>query len=373
MVRIVDYKVREELARKADGEPYVCFQCGTCTVSCLLHYNIPVRRIIREIQLGSIPKYDELWKCISCNYCGALCPRGVDVAKILRGMRSVLYEEKAVPNDYTEVLWRVYEEGNPLGSSRRERFSWLESIKLSNNPDVLLYTCCLSSYDRRLQTTLIYLIDILRVAGVDIGVMNGEESCCGDIVYYTGEDYFFEEIVSNNVEMIEKHKPSVVITVSPHIYHNLKNVYPKYGGKLSMPVMHHVEYISELLAEGRINPGKVDGIVTYHDPCYLGRYNGITEEPREVLESIDGIEFVEMEHNKGYTLCCGGGGGGIWTENKEAREVTRRRLNEVLDVEAGIMATACPYCIRMFEDEAKLLNIDVSIVDVVEILSKSMV
>jgi Fe-S oxidoreductase len=140
-----------------------------------------------------------------------------------------------------------------------------------------------------------------------------------------------------------------------------------------MPVMHHVEYISELLAEGRINPGKVDGIVTYHDPCYLGRYNGITEEPREVLESIDGIEFVEMEHNKGYTLCCGGGGGGIWTENKEAREVTRRRLNEVLDVEAGIMATACPYCIRMFEDEAKLLNIDVSIVDVVEILSKSMV
>ena len=373
MVRVVDYKLRDDLAKRADGEPYACFQCGTCTVSCLLNQTIPVRKIIREVQLGSVPRYDELWKCISCNYCGALCPRGLDVAKVLRGIRTVLYEDKNVPNDYTEVLWRVYEEGNPLGSSRRERFSWLEEIKLSNNPDVLLYTCCLSSYDRRLQNTLKSLIDLLRLAGVDVGVMNNDESCCGDIVYYTGEDYFYEEIVNTNVEAIEKHNPSLIVTVSPHVYHNLKNVYPKYGGKLSAPVKHHVEYLSELIDSGRIKPGKLENKITYHDPCYLGRYNGITEEPRSILESIGGVELMEMEHNRNYTLCCGGGGGGIWTENKEARVVTRRRLSEVQEVNVNVMATACPYCIRMFEDEAKLLNMDIQIVDVVEVLSRSVV
>lgn len=373
MIRVVDYKLRDDLANRADGEPYICFQCGTCTVSCLLNKTIPVRKVIREIQLGSVPKYNELWKCVSCNYCGALCPRGVDVAKILRGIRSILYENKKVPNDYTEVLWKVYEEGNPLGSSKKERFSWLEGIKLSNNPDVLLYTCCLSSYDRRLQNTLKKLIDLLRVAGVDVGVMVGEESCCGDIVFHIGEDYFFEEIVNNNIESIEKYSPSMIITVSPHVYHNLKNIYPKYGGKISIPIKHHVEYLSELVDSERIKPGKLEDKVTYHDPCYLGRYNGVTEEPRNILENISGVDFIEMEHNRQYTLCCGGGGGGIWTENKEARDVTRYRLNEVKEVDAKIMVTACPYCIRMFEDEAKLLNMDIQIVDVVEVLSKSVV
>jgi Fe-S oxidoreductase len=371
MVRVIDYSIRDMLAKKADGEPYICYQCGTCTVSCLLNPQLPVRRIIREVQIGSIPKYMEVWKCISCNYCGAMCPRGVDVSKILRGIRTVLYDEKMVPNDYTEVLWRVYEEGNPLGSSRKERFAWLGEVKVSNSPDIILYTCCLSAYDRRLHSVLKSIISMLDRAGVKVGIME-EESCCGDIVYHTGEDYFFEEIASNNASIIEKSGANLLITVSPHVYHNLVNIYPKYDAKLSIPIKHHVEFLNELIDDGKISPGKVDGVVTYHDPCYLGRYNNLTEEPRNIIESIGGLEFIEMDHNRMDTLCCGGGGGGIWTENKEARSVTRNRLREAVDVEAGVMATACPYCIRMFEDEARLLKIDLEVIDVAELLARSM-
>ena len=372
MILEINFKTREMLAKRADDEPYICYQCGTCTVSCLLNPALPVRRIIRNIQLGNIPKFKEVWKCISCNYCGAVCPRGVEVSKILRTVKAILYEEKTVPDSFTEVLWTIYEKGNPLGASKRERFAWAKGIKFSDEPEVLLYTCCLSAYDKRLQKTLKSLVHILQASGVKVGIMGEDEPCCGDIVYHTGEDYFFEEIASNNVSLIEKMKPSVVVTVSPHIYNILTKIYPKYEAKISMPVMHHVEYIAELMEEGRIKSGKLEKKLTYHDPCYLGRYNGVFEEPREILESIDGIQFIEMEHNKMDTLCCGGGGGGIWTENREAREVTKRRLEEAVKTEADIMVTACPYCIRMFEDELKVLRYNIPISDVVEILYESM-
>ncbi len=372
MVLEIDFKVREMLAQKAEGEPYICYQCGTCTVSCLLNPEIPVRKVIRNIQLGVVPKYSEIWKCITCNYCGAMCPRGVDISKILRSIRVMLYEEKQVPEGFNEILWTVYENGNPLGSSKRERFSWASDLKFSDKPEVLLYTCCLSSYDKRLQNVLRSLVNILQAAGVEVGVLGERESCCGDVVYHTGEDYFLEEIALNNASAIEDMKPNVVITVSPHVYHLFKNVYPKYGAELSMPVMHHVEYLAELLDSGRLKTGKLNKKVTYHDPCYLGRYNGVFEAPRSLIEAVDGVEFVEMEHNRMDTLCCGGGGGGIWTENKEARGVTRNRLDEVAEVEAEAMVTACPYCIRMFEDENKIMGYTFPVIDVVEILSQSM-
>jgi len=367
----IDFKTRDMLAEKADGEPYICYQCGTCTVSRLLNPEVPVRKVIRRIQLGAVPRYDEIWKCISCNYCGAMCPRGVDVSRILRSVRVMLYEEKRVPNDFNQLLWTVYENGNPLGSPKRERFSWASDIRFSDNPEVLLYSCCLSSYDKRLQSVLRALVKIFKSVGVKVGVLENGESCCGDVVYHTGEDYFLEEIASNNVSAIEDMKPSLVITVSPHVYHLFKNVYPRFGAKLSMPVMHHVEYLSELFDEGRIKVGRLNETVTYHDPCYLGRYNGIYEEPRNLIEGIDGVRFIEMEHNKANTLCCGGGGGGIWTENKEARGVTRARLYEAAELNVNTMVTSCPYCIRMFEDENKILGYSFPVLDVVEFLSRS--
>ena len=368
---VVNFENRVKIAEVSGGEPYKCFQCGTCTVNCLLGDVIPVRKQIRYVQLGIVPTNSGLWKCITCNFCRSQCPSDVDIAAIFRGLRFLNYEEKKSPEEVNEVLWRVYEEGNPLGSPRGERFSWLSTITSNPNPDVIIYTCCLAAYDKRGQDILSKLINLLSNSGLDVGVFR-DGSCCGDIVYHIGDDYFYEEIVRENSEKIESLKPSAIITISPHVYHNLVNLYPKYNGKLSVPVIHHTQYLYELLNDGKLSLGKIEDKVTYHDPCYLARYNNIVEEPRGLIEAIDGIEFIEMPHNKFETLCCGGGGGGIWTENMEARKATRDRLNEVAEAETDTMVTACPYCIRMFEDEAKVIGQDIKVYDIVDLLSLSL-
>ena len=367
MIR-VDFENRIRIAEASGGEPYKCFQCGTCTVNCLLGDVIPVRRNIRYVQLGVLPSNNGIWKCITCNFCRSQCPSDVNIAAIVRGIRYLNYEEKRSPEELNEILWRVYEEGNPLGSPRSERFSWLQTLASNPNPDVVIYTCCLAAYDKRGQQVLTKLINVLQSAGVEVGVFR-DGSCCGDIVYHIGDDYFYEELVNENAEKLESMKPSVVLTVSPHVYHNLKNLYPRYNAKISVPVMHHTQYLYELLNDGKLKLGRLENKVTYHDPCYLARYNGLTEEPRGLIEAVDGVEFVEMLHNKYETLCCGGGGGGIWTENMEARRATRDRLNEVTEVDTNTLVTACPYCIRMFEDEAKVTGQDIVVYDIVDLLS----
>ncbi len=370
----IDFSRVRKLAEVSGNNTYLCYQCGTCTASCLLAPSISVRRAIKYAQIGYLPSNGgEVWRCISCKYCDARCPRGVEIAKIMRGFKREFYEAKQSPNELTEALWRVYEEGNPLGSPRRERSAWASGIKLDDKPDVVLYTCCLAAYDRRLQKVLRSLVDVLKRAGVRVGILGESETCCGDVVYHTGEDYFLEELAQNNADIIEKSGAPVVLTVSPHTYNMLKNIYPKYGAKIGVPIMTHVQYLSEVLSGGRLKPKppKRPRPITYHDPCYLGRWNNVYEEPRQLIEAIPGIRLVEMEHNRSYSLCCGGGGGSIWMENKDARRVTKRRLREAKDTGAVEMATACPYCIRMFEDELKIERLDVGIVDVVELLDEA--
>ncbi len=371
MVR-VDFENRERLAELMDREFYKCYQCGTCTVNCLLGDSLLVRRTIRHIQLGITPGNGYIWKCISCNFCGAQCPSNVDIAHIFRSLKALKYEEKNYPEKVNEVLWNVYEEGNPLGSPKKERFTWLQKTGSSDEYDVLIYTCCMAAYDKHGQDILMRTAYILEKAGLKVGFFT-DSSCCGDAVYHVGDDYFYEEVANQNAERLDGYKAEVILTVSPHVYHNLKNLYPRYNARISTPILHHTQYLYELLNEGRLKLGKLEARVTYHDPCYLARYNDIVEEPRGLLEAIDGIEFVEMPHSKRETLCCGGGGGGIWLENEEARDVTRRRLDEVAYIDTNVMATACPYCIRMFEDESKVLNMDLNVIDVTELLYEALV
>lgn len=368
----LDFEFRRKVAEYSGNTFYRCYQCGTCTASCLLPRTIPVRKVIRKAQLGIKDFGQEVWKCVSCKYCDNSCPRGVEIASVIRGIKAMLYEEKQAPPQLNEVLWRVYEEGNPLGESRAQRTAWLQGLPVSREPgNVLIYNCCLTAYDRRLQNTVRSLVEILSKAGVEVSVIGEDENCCGDVVYHIGEEYFLEELAQGNVEAMERLKPTVIVTVSPHTYNMLTRIYPRLGAKPPAPVMHHVQLLAELISDGRLKPGRLEATVTYHDPCYLGRWSGIYEEPRSILESIDGLRLVEMEHHGPRSLCCGGGGGAIWSENMEARSITRRRINEALQTEAPVMATACPYCIRMFEDEAKIMNANLQFRDVVEILRES--
>jgi len=366
----LDFETRGRLLEASGGTLSLCYQCGVCTASCLISPAISVRRVVREAQIGVIRR-DDAWKCLTCRYCEVTCPRGVRIADVMLGSRLILYEGKRAPERLVETLWRVYEAGNPLGAPRRDRVAWAKGLE-ARGGEVLLYACCMNAYDRRLQRVTRSLVEILSKAGVSVAYAWDGESCCGDVVYNTGEVYYLEELAQSNVASMEKLKPTLIVTLSPHCYNMLTRVYPRYGAKPPAPVVHYTVLLAELVTSGRLKPGRLEATVTYHDPCYLGRWNGVYEEPRTVLQHIDGLKLVEMEHNRSESLCCGGGGGAFWSENLEARSVTRLRLREAINTGAQTMATACPYCIRMFEDELKITKYTLNIADVVEVLASSM-
>ena len=370
----LDFSRLKRVNQASGGSLSLCYQCGTCTASCLIAPSIKVRRVIRYAQLGSQPpEPGEVWKCLSCKYCDTRCPRGVEISRVMRSLKKELYESKQAPEKANEILWNVYESGNPLGSPRADRLAWTAGLKLDSNPDVVIYACCLAAYDKRLQNTLRSLVEVLKAAGLKVGVVGEGETCCGDVVYHIGEDYFLEELAQANAEALDKTGAPVIVTVSPHTYNMLTKIYPSLGAKLSAQVIPHVKYLAELLDDGRLKPSKPVGgaAVTYHDPCYLGRGAGIYEAPRRLLEAVPGVKLVEMEHNRERALCCGGGGGSIWMENTDARQVTRRRISEAMDTGAPVLATACPYCVRMLEDEAKLEGDTLRVMDVVEVIRES--
>ncbi len=372
MLRLkLDFETRDRIMRYSRGTLGLCYQCGVCTASCLIAPSVSVRRIIREAQIGVVSRED-LWKCITCKYCETTCPRGVRIADVVVGGRTVLYERKIVPERLVEVLWKVYDTGNPLGSPRRERGLWARGLSVEGGGEVVLYTCCMNAYDRRLQKVTRGLVELLAKAGIKVSFAWDGESCCGDVVYNIGEEYFLEELAQSNIAVIEMLKPTLIVVTSPHAYNMLVNVYPRFKAKPPAPVVHYTQLLAELITEGRLKPGRFEATVTYHDPCYLGRWNNVYEEPRTILQHVEGLRLIEMEHSRLNSLCCGGGGGAFWFENVEARGVTRRRLNEAIATGAQIMATACPYCIRMFEDELRVLKQTLTISDVVEILVASM-
>jgi len=366
----LNFEVREKILEASGRTLSLCYQCGVCTASCLISPSISVRKVVREAQVGVVRR-DDPWKCLTCRYCETMCPRGVRIADTMLGVRRMLYEGKRAPDRLVEGLWRIYEAGNPLGAPRRDRVAWARDLGAGVG-DVLLYTCCMNAYDKRLQKVVRSLIEVLSRANVRVAYAWDGEGCCGDLVYSSGEIYYLEELAQANVASMEKLKPTLIVTVSPHCYTMLTKVYPMFGAKPPAPVVHYTVFLAELVTSGKLRPGRLEATVTYHDPCYLGRWNGIYEEPRTVLQHIGGLKLVEMEHNRGRGLCCGGGGGAFWSENLEARGVTRLRLGEAINAGAQVMATACPYCTRMFEDELKVTKYVLNVMDVAEVLADSM-
>ena len=215
------------------------------------------------------------------------------------------------------------------------------------------------------------LASILGKAGVDFSILGSGESCCGDIVYQLGEEAFLEELVQGNIQSFTKSGAEAIIAVSPHCFNMFRSVYPKYG---SMPTaLHYTEFLAGLLDKGSLSLGRLDGgtAVTYHDPCYLGRYHGVYEEPRRLLESVPGVKLSEMDDSRANALCCGGGGGGMWVD-QEGERPSMHRVKQAADTGASQMVTSCPYCIQNFEDSAKTAGISMGVVDVSEVIARSL-
>ncbi len=375
---LVNFDLANRLMSLSKNNLSLCYQCGTCSAICpyahLANKEISVRRQIRVAQLGN-PVFDEsLWLCSMCGHCEFTCPRGVEITKILRGLRVLANEKKNVPNKVSETLWQLYDRGNPWGFTKVDVKKALVKMKVkkaANPANVIIHPCCMVFADPRIQKTTKNILTILNKAGVNYGFFSEDKACCGDFIYQVGEDAFLEEYLNQKIASLENLDAEVMLVISPHCMYMFKNVYPKYGFKPSFEILHHTQYIEELLDNGKLEVEKIDSVITYHDPCYLGRKGGVFEEPRKIIEMVSKDGVVEMEHTKNNAICCGAGGGLMFLEAGE-KPPSVIRIKEANDVGANVLATACPYCIRMFDDAAKISEKAPEIADVTDILIKAL-
>ena len=370
----VDLGFRGTISGSGGGTLLACYQCGTCTAICPM--NVPIRKIMRGAQLGikELAVNEALWHCVTCRQCEMACPRGVDITGVIHSLREMSYGERKVPHKLEEALWRVYEEGTAWDGKKNDRGRWAEglNLKVGKQAKHLLYLDDAVSFDPRAQLIARSLVKIFEATGVDFAILGDKERSSGDEVYQIGENGFLEELAQANIESFRSVGAEDIITVSPHSSAVFKDVYPKFGSV--PPAFHYTEFLGRLLDQGVLKPQHTpdgDGLtVTYHDPCYLGRYGGIYEEPRKLLESIPGTKLTEMDDNRSDALCCGGGGGGMFVEFEGGRP-SHRRVVQAQESGASVMATACPFCVLNFEDGTKTVGSSVKVRDVAEILADS--
>jgi Fe-S oxidoreductase/nitrate reductase gamma subunit len=328
--------------------------------------------------VGDVIALDELWACTNCMYCMENCSASIEHVPKVIGMRQykVLMEADFAPE--LQLTYRNMENNsNPWGVGAHLRGDWAKELgvkTLAEDPNVeyLFYVGCAGSFDDRGKKVSVALAKILQAAGVSFGILGNEESCCGDSAMRGGNEYLYQTMAQANIEMMNAYGVKKVITTCPHGYNALKKDYPHFGGNYE--VYHHTEIIADLIAQGKIKMKQpIDGRFTYHDSCFLGRYNNVYEQPRKALKAIPGLQLVEMERNLGKSFCCGAGGARMWMEEHGDR-INDARAKQAIDVKADTVAVGCPFCLTMMSDGIKFHGKEESVValDIAEIVWKAM-
>ncbi len=359
-----------------------CLQCGTCTSLCPVNRvgSYSPRRILRQLTLESGTKLSleqAAWGCVTCYECTAGCPRGIDIIDVIRKVRGLNVDGKSIPRSLEAPLKSLKENGNPWGKLREKRMEWAGGMDLPDfkaEHEYCLFACCTTAYDPDSQFSGQAIVRLLEYSGVAFGSLGTRENCCGDPAHQTGAEDIFRTLQKQNIDLFLQAGVNKILTTSPHCLTSFKKSYAELKDKIHTE--HYTEVLDRLIREGRLKPClKLDRTVTYHDPCYLGRHNGIYDAPRRVLLSIPGITLVEMADNKESSLCCGGGGGGAWSKDLSIKDMGVLRVEEALGAGAEVIATACPYCIRMLNAAVKRLNVGDRIVvkDLAELLLQSVV
>ena len=365
------------------GETFMtCLQCGTCTSVCPwnLVSSYSPRQILRQLSLksGTEQSVDQaVWTCVTCNACGVNCPRGIEIIDVMKAVRGLNVASGRIPESFEVPLHSLKANGNPWNGARDKRLEWAGDLNIpavTPEHEYCLFTCCTTAYDQSSRKAGRALPQLLKYAGISFGTLGTEESCCGDQAHKIGAVNIFSELAFKNTDLFLRAGAEKILTTSPHCLNAFKNNYPEL--KASIGIEHYAELLDRLVQEGRLRP-TLEGAstVTYHDPCYLGRHRGIYEAPRRVLQSIPGVKLVEMANNRESSLCCGGGGGGAWNDDPPSQRFGVLRVREALDTGAEVIATACPYCIRMLNEAVRELGVGNQIVvrDLAELLLQSVV
>jgi Fe-S oxidoreductase len=340
--------------------------------------------------IGGRTSEETLWACTTCGACQEVCPVFIDQPeKILQMRQNLVLVQEKVPSDLARTFTNLERNGNPWGIGADKRMDWADGMNvptLDDKPDAeyLLWVGCAGAYDDRIKKQTRALVEVMREGGVDFAVLGLEEGCSGDPARRSGNEMLYQMQAQQNVETMNAKKVKKVVTACPHCLHTIKNEYPQLGGNFE--VRHHTQLIRELVAAGKIvmdgdqlaPAAKTDGkpAITFHDPCYLGRWNGEYDAPREVLDALPSgaAGRVELPRNKEHGFCCGAGGGRMWMEEKIGTRVNHNRTDEILATGAETVATACPFCTIMLRDGVQDRNAGerVQVLNVSELVAKSM-
>jgi Fe-S oxidoreductase len=344
---------------EAGGDAFrFCYQCGKCDVVCPWNRvtDFSIRKIVRQAGLG-LPEIelDDIWRCTTCGTCPARCPRGVEQIEVGVAIRRIA-TAYGVFSGAAEALSgassSLVSEGNPLGGDRAERTGWTKDLTVkpyAEGMEILYFVGCYYCYDPRNMKVARATARLLERAGVDFGILGEKESCCGESIRKTGNEDAFKALARENIKAFVDHGVKRILVSSPHCYHTFVNEYSEFMMKLE--VVHVTQYLSELIAQGRLEVGGAfEKRVAYHDPCYLGRHNGLFDPPRDVLAALPELDLVELPDTRESSLCCGGGGGRIWMDTAKGERFADLRVAQAKEVGADVLATSCPYCISNLEE-----------------------
>ena len=390
---------------------YSCAVCGRCNANCpaqLSGKTLAPREVIHNLKehlleagpalltvkaetdkdghtkeiIGGVVTEEEIWACTTCGACQEVCPVNIEhVRKIIGLRRNLVLSQNKMPESAQLMLRNMQSRGNPWAGvqAMRLRGDWTNGLEIKvlaegDKIDTLFWVGCTGALVERNVKATLAMANVLKAAGVDFGVLGDVETCCGDPARRAGYEFQFQIMAEQNIEAFKSHEIKKIITACPHCYNTIKNEYPKFGGDFE--VVHYTQFIADLIKQGKIKlTNDLNSKLTYHDPCYLGRYNNVYQEPRGILQSIPKVKFAEMERSGSSSFCCGGGGGLMWIEEQPGTtKISHMRLEDVLKTGADTVVTACPYCLQMFEEsiEHKGIQNKLKAMDLIEVVETAM-